>query len=998
MTDFDPMDRRRLAFAVSITGLPWRFCSHVCPGSTLDAGLLWIVGAEFSRQTDVLAVLSVGPREAHIDDLHAVAEQEPVEVRIQTRDARTAAGALVHPVHALGRIGGPESAERAVRLAATLPHAETGAGPVDIQVSASCAAWTLPGPVHIGQEVIWATAAETVGAVHRLTGCYRAADGWSSQEHVVSPRHYEEPWVTSEVTTWRGRWAQIWCAALSGSGDAMEWVPYWQGVLASAPVIRGDVITIHVAPYTAVMSYHIGVGSAARTAQTVAGWHRVVAGVCDLIVAREHQHVSIWWDGDSLIGAQSADGDTWLEWDAVDWATVEAIYSEALPLTDWWVGGGYHQRPSGIDAPNRRLLFGWRAGDNLPATVLAHSPVQIGMTHLRHDPAHLALWRGHALDEVVPWPGRLEDAWNEPTAGQTGPSCFADPTGLGGTGRMIRARLAASDGGVSARVVDLSVGTAIVGAWEAGLQLDSDELRSCWDGIVGDVAQTADAGAGWRQIGAVVSSRSELSDAAQLLPLGGVPVWWLGRGELWVGPLDAEVYSGGSQRVHFTGGDLPGAGVDVWVIGSEVVALPDGTTGYFLLLDPTHGMCPAIHVMPGQAPLTAQVVASSVTDPGIYLMRLLESGIGDGANGVGDALPIGANLPAFVINESAMLALGCPPPLQAQTYTAVRGKTIADQMEGILLACGAHVVQVYDEAVGGWRISVIHLGPVSGLESAQTISDADMITSHGDPAPVETMVDGRTVRSYTLRVNHLSSSGPVDIAVECSRERNDSGSDDGTPMELDLPGVVVTGGVGTLAQAAIDIVADARANASTPRVRWRFRLSATRAGAAGRAIGDTVTVTSSHAIPIRPTETVAGVPCRVVGIAMDPESDVMELEVRPYAGRSGGWGPSARVVSVPTANRAVVEDGYEAWFAAGDRIDCIPRGDWSGRVSRTVQSIDTGTHSIVTTAAHGLAAGDTVRLNDYSVAVSARSALAGYAWLADDDGLLPGGGAGQVIA
>jgi hypothetical protein len=221
-------------------------------------------------------------------------------------------------------------------------------------------------------------------------------------------------------------------------------------------------------------------------------------------------------------------------------------------------------------------------------------------------------------------------------------------------------------------------------------------------------------------------------------------------------------------------------------------------------------------------------------------------------------------------------------------------------------------------------------------------------------------------------------------------------------VKLDLPGVQVSPDAGSLAQAASEVVADMRARVGLPRVRWRFTIRADMPGAVAVSLGSTVTVSSDDAIMIRPGDTAAGIPCRVVGLVRDVEANRLALEVRPYPAFAAGWAPAllVTVVNSPTSvdvNASAYSDDDVSYFAAGDAVACVPSGDWASRVQTTIDTIAGVT--IDTLAAHGLAVGDTIRLDNYDAATGARSAVGGHAFLADAGGELGAGGdPGKVIA
>jgi hypothetical protein len=245
-------------------------------------------------------------------------------------------------------------------------------------------------------------------------------------------------------------------------------------------------------------------------------------------------------------------------------------------------------------------------------------------------------------------------------------------------------------------------------------------------------------------------------------------------------------------------------------------------------------------------------------------------------------------------------------------------------------------------------------------------------------------------------------SDPVPIELAGASESADAAGDSGSPLTLELRGVRIAG-EGDRLQAAAELVSDIRARVGAPRVRWAFAIRADMSGALAIGIGSTLTLTSTDARAINPTQAVNAVPCRVVGLTRDLDSNRLALEVRPYGGIGAGYAPSLRVESVVDSDTVVVEadafsDDDLSRFEVHDAVACIPLGDWAGRANRTIDVINTGSREVTFSAAHGLAVGDIIRFDDYDATTAARAAAGGYAFLADDaDTLGTAAVVGQVI-
>ncbi len=1034
MTAFDSHDRRRLAWCLVVNGLPYRYFSGVAPGSSLTAGSLYDHdgGAAVQVPTDVLAVLDVGPIDAQLDDVAGIAAQEPVEVAIVARGARTAAGVRVDPYLTFMRTAGPSAAARSVKLLTSLEHKPVADLPEDVEVDKDVSAWTVPGPIFIGQEVLWADDTDgdgTPGNRYRFTDCTRGADLHATQDHPVADREREQPWVTSDVVNWRGRKAAIYVGAIVGTG-VEAWEQYWSGFIDSAPELRDDRITVRIAPLTAVTRYKLGVGSAARSTVAAPGAHRIRTGVDGV---GDRINALIKWDitnvrleasatnagaGTVTMTAASAavfdsiglPTDVTVETDGgiVVGAAADTIASYASPTLTMagTSGGAFLAALAAMIAAGRPAIF------NLRGDFVERYPLDLV------DPADPGIV---GSDLVVAWPDRLVDTIDTATAFQTVIDSWADPDSLGGASRYGRIYLRQNVGWTLRADIRPATLAGIEPLGTGRLSIHRGGQRICWAGWavgqgvgnsvdgVGEVRGSTMAGGdrpARRTVtldGTIVQRAGNGGEHMQW-GIPGPAVWYYQSGEPFIGPFLDDIYTGGGEPQQIR---ISGEGTDalVWIVGTYTEAHPDGETGSVVWyeVDPRRvDRTPSIMQMDGEPALSAQVVASAIdVSPGEYILRLLASGIGNADNGTHDVMPIGCNVPSDYLLASSFLGMPAPLALRGQDYEAVRGKSIEEQCRGLLMASGAQAVARYNTDVSRWQITLSHMGPADSRDSILTLAQSDMELRPGR-APISTATDGRVVKSYRLRWNYNRDGQPVETPVSASTERNDAGADHGEPLELDLPGVVVDGGDGSLAQAAAELVADMRARVGTPRIRWRFAIRADFPGSSAVGIGDTITLTSEDAIAIRPTDTVSALPCRVVGLRRDLMENRLELEVRPYPALSAGWAPALLVTAVTDADTVVVSaatysDNDVGFFAVGDAVSAVNAGDWSGRVQTTILTI-AGT-SITTAAAHGLAIGDTIRLDDYDDATASRTALGGFAYLADGDGLLGTANApGQVIA
>lgn len=1002
MTAFSTIDRRRVAYCIAIEGVPYRFCDLAAPGTNVTAGRVYYSDGTTARApVDLLdAVLDVGAVEARIDDVAPVAGQPSVTVVIRSTDARTLAGARIDPRDYLMRVAGPASSTRRVNLLTALTHAPALTGATTIEVTKDVSGWTLPGVIHLGHEVIWADAATGTGTganPYRFTGCVRGADNWVSQEHPVDTATNERPVVTSDVTTWRGRHATIHVAALDGGGVAIDWECYWEGVIESVPTCDGPTCTLRIAPMSAVAAYKLGVGPLARTAKSVAGAHQFRVGKCDrldLILRADVTGFTAW--------ASAADGATGV-------VTMEAATASALdvfgraPVVSWEVNANAQREFDASTAwANPDLQFPAASGlaqlveSEIAASRAVALHARAGGQFVGHCPLLLVDPTTGVDDQVVAWPRRLLDVINTPQTWQTVIACWADPDDGGRQKRMVHASLAPV-GGSWALIATIPTDGPWSGVVDVATLRGSNHCVGGW--LIGEAADDvrgektarrfATQSIAWSE---PVSAHETMSPSQRYVHQGPA-AWWYQSGEPYIGPFSADVYTGagGKQQIEVTGSGDP---VRMWINGSTSATHPEtGETVYwYAVVNPDNQR--TIVQLPSDPPLSVQVVAAAYdSSPGAYMLKLLVSGTGDSDNSVSyDVMPIGCNLPTRAVDFESFVEMAAPGPLLAQDYEAVRGKSIAEQCGGLLLASGVQIASVYDNTLDAWQLALVPMGALDVRASVLTLTDDDLEARNGRD-PVTTEIDGRTVRSYVVKLNY-SGDTAEEVNVSCAVETNAAGSDSGQPLVIDLPGVRVTS-AGGRAQAAAEIIADARTRVGVPRIRWRCAIRADMPGAIAIGVGSVVTLTSNYARGIDPTTSASGTVCRVVGFKRDLEANRLELELRPFSAYVGGWAQSAVVTATPTANTLTVDaDTYSSAdassFSAGDVVNIFAPGDWANRVKKTVTSVSGNTLTIV---GHGASVGDIISARIYGQAQASQRT---WAYIADSDGLL-GTDAGQVI-
>jgi len=975
----DALRGRELAVVLVISGVTDRY--YCGPAPDVEP----IPGTTGLDNRDVCALLSLGAESATVDDIRSKVSQAPVTVRLAARDApvsaatRTAATHSIDPVSTLRRIG-PRGAT-GTKLAGTVPHE---AGPTDVDVVDDVSAWS--GLVHCGLEAMQPTA--TIGT--QLQGCARGVADTRIARHLYQPTRGAQPTVTRDVTYWRGRPAIVRAAPVVDGVRVGAYVEIWRGVLDREPELSGDgmTLTVKIAAMSAAMRQRLSAG--ATSTKLLRGWHYFTPGRASDVRIRQ-----VWPVGAAYRGVADVV--------AVDAQLTSDTYDAHVAQSDITLPAG-HPRSGAV------LLSGTRyeTTARLPGLELDLDPnPPVGSYRLRNpelaEDARLSLIDDSG-PQVVAWPERLLVA----IAG-------ADPTLAAynlATHRLDRWIVNTTQGDAG-RWASVSMAQGVQG-WEfrAGLveepQADS-ELTLRWvpspaDICVGldyrgpdDAAHFIDLEAGSVAIRNERITGEATLGALTALPCRGPALAWYQSAEPYI-LVEEDIWSaGGPMSVRISGGDdlnYSTGSFDIEISGSSVVLDPDtgDPIGYALAVSAVSD--PSLYALDHGTPVTVTPQARSYgTPPTELLLRLMESGVGNGVNGVWDVYPYGANLDQSDIFEPSFFTFAIPSALEGATFDIDSTQTVEDSLGDVLTLLGGAVVQRYLD--GRQKLALVSLSPASDAAPVMVVQDADILAD----GQVTSAVDGQVVRGYKISTNYDGSGKPTRVTTFIDSDAVDAaGGDGGEQLALDMRGINVDGGPLEAVAALLPVIQHMRRRVGVPRVRYQLAISIDHPNALEVAVGDAVTLTSSSAVRIDGTLGLVSEPCRVMGLERDWSGGRLGLTLQSTGLRPAGWVPSLEVLSVVSPVKVQVEpNAYTStidpatgetqtdlartslnYFSAGDRVRCIPAGDWGAGVERDIVGIVGDVVEL--SAAHGLVAGDAL---DHASYDDATSTTRRYAYLSD---------------
>ena len=228
-------DQGRRVFALEIGGLIYRYHSGAgCSGlnTQIVSGVNYI---------DTAGINTVSAFSANIDPSGGVGVYEPITItlNIDKRADESDAGVV------FGRCGA-RSAGTNARITESVARADAV-----IKIDTDLTSLSYPRLMHIGAETVKASSALST---RLIVSAGRAVANTPLQNHTIDLEGVTVPEVTTQITTFRGRRAKLYCAHQYPDKTLSAWVEVVNGFIESTPQVeQGDSISLSIVPLVAMI-------------------------------------------------------------------------------------------------------------------------------------------------------------------------------------------------------------------------------------------------------------------------------------------------------------------------------------------------------------------------------------------------------------------------------------------------------------------------------------------------------------------------------------------------------------------------------------------------------------------------------------------------------------------------------------------------------------------------------------------------------------------------
>lgn len=1011
----------RLAWLLEIGGVTYRWWGGPV-GSTPPTTA--VPGLALLNYTDIEAIPpgGIGTQADQLAELGGVSKVGGLSVRLISRGSVAGAG---DPAAVLMRTGvrGVASTERA-KLVQTIEHATSVSGST-IYADRSVMSWPAAAAnryvVHIGQETFVATGRST--GPDRFTGATRGIAQTRYAQHTYDPDRGQIPWMTAYPVSWRGRFARLRVAYVTGKalvdGDYYEVL---RGIIDTDPDLSDDglSVTVHLAPLTAVLKYQVG-GDQSVT-RLVRGWHYFSPGLGSIVahsqIAEQAEVYSSTCSANYAGPGQNVNN-----------------YAQHLAWSDESLADGHPRRLPIVLMNGGPSIDVTHAGS--PTLNLAQAP-SVGATN-GVAIANATGLEVHAVDvsgeaQPMAWPHDVikfvnsdwspgtvagaSGAWCDVRISADGPAVYALCNADIAPQNAVRIEFRCDWGNGTRDRTDVAETLAGQGytrdrhevLWY-GIDFAAPDETARWDPVTGGAGSVGVVDRPpWREDHPwsrelKVSTFRDGDDGGKAFAIRGIADAYYQCGEAYFLAED-DILGGsgvaGSQFVQVRWTEGGEELTQVFPVSAVVAqANPDTSPiGYrYTVSESTRLGVRSFGDWPGEP--RCEIRAASVFSNAksrTVLLELLHSGRGAAANdATWDQLPFGANLKTEDVDQDSFDRRASTGIDDRWTMHIASAATVEEHISPILRATGTSLAMRLDPTTQRSRLSLVPVGHEHALDSVATITTGDLVLD-GRPT---TERDAKVITRWSLDLNFGRDGKPGATVTYIDVDAVESqGGDQAGGETIKLRGLEI-GSAGDMVAATQDLIAGLRRRFGAPRLKYRFSLAG--GWAFKLAIGDVVKLTAPDAWQYDGTRGVTALPCRITGKTVDWSAGRVDIEAVSYGLNGTGYAPALKVASVVTATKVTVEaNAYTStvhpltgavqadvdFFAVSDAVYCVPRGDWAGKTARTI-SVVSG-NDVTLSGAHGLVAGDTIRPQPYD---SVTAALRLYAYIADSTDTLGAGAA-----
>lgn len=869
----------------------------------------------------------------------------------------------------------------------------------------------------------------TAAGPARLTGVTRAMYGDQTRKHYVdSDQGWSVP-VYDRCVHWRNRRARVWLGNQRRDGSvSADMIELASGFLDATPQVvdSGQRVQLTVVPWTAVLERQIG--GAAKAAGLLQGWHYYSADGPHQI-----RYSLAWMRGlaySDEVGVQSVSGQKFIQtlYGAGDSAEPYLGHADVFDVTLANVNGEPHPRAGAVYIGNGygdAVEIADYAVDGvdaaypaLEAAVNLSTTVEVGTRVENVECEEFITWDVIAASYTAEadigdaalkrWPGEVFTDHNAAmltsTQGATGVGAWA--------GVMLHEDASAVGGADSGPALSVALNsTKHYNSFGCSLRIQPG-TRPDFPLFQGPLALLNEP----QQWGVIQITRgANDANGRQFEPLATLPTAYYQSYERYI-LLDVNLFNTtGAQsapnwiRVEHRRGDDIRADRYAYMQISDVTASGSGyryqISAFSLAVSPP----PSMYDYPDSDRVRVVRVARFLdASPTIILLQLLLSGIGNGENDATyDVQPFGLNLETDQVDVSSFTRFEVPAQFSRWTLDVIAGDKIGDVVGPILTALSAAIVSRLDNVTGLRKLTLISMGVANSADSIATISDGDWLASGRPRSKTDGWPNDEVVNRYIIRTNYDAHRAEFDHEVEFPDQESIGANGASAPMEINLRGVRVP----------VDSVVADELVLRPVALNLRALLGSARKLVVGSVphsdgvrlfAGAVVTMTAADVVDLDGSLGITNRVGRVVKITHDALRQRTDLEAIVHGYNTAGWAPALKVSAVAGAGSPWtytvqpnnytetthpvtggtqsdlryqdVDGAWVNWFAEGQAVKLVPRGDFSSAQSATLGTIDYSTREVTIASASALAVGDVIRVRSYDSAAAAHLI---YAFLAD---------------